>query len=386
MVLTSGQVLTISIAERLASCISLLACFFIIGTFLCSAHFRSPINRLVFYASFGNVLACVGTLISTSAVGQPDGPLCQFQGFMIQMFMPADAMWNFVMALNVYLTFFHRYTVDQLRALERLYIGICYGISFIPALILAFIQTKDRGKAYGDADLWCWISLDWDPLRIGIFYGPVWVIIFATMAIYIYAGKHIYEKRKDMSFSSHSYPLQENKVFTNYMPSKDNEIQITTEMEVETTERMIGYPERPYSTSSITFEAHYPAMLSGTTISNTARASISGPAHRKRVPSTINRVYTMIDPVNSCYGLLLASAIVLPLQGFWNGVIYLFTSIAACRRLWQDIFGYRDEPVPHPQRSISFGRSNISRRPRNSPPESLFSTSGSTQTLATMHV
>ncbi|KAJ5461104.1 uncharacterized protein N7458_002656 [Penicillium daleae] len=46
--------------------------------------------------------------------------------------------------------------------------------------------------------LWCWVSLPWDILRIGVFYGPVWFVISLTFAIYLRAGSVIYEKRRQL--------------------------------------------------------------------------------------------------------------------------------------------------------------------------------------------
>lgn len=43
-------------------------------------------------------------------------------------------------------------------------------------------------------------------------------------------------------------------------------------------------------------------------------------------PSSINRVYTLIYPAQASYGLNMAAAVVLPLQGVWNAVIYFTTS------------------------------------------------------------
>lgn len=68
-------------------------------------------------------------------------------------FLPADALWAFAMACNVYLTFFRKYDSDQLRRLEWKYILCCYGLPFIPAFAYFFIETKARGKVYGSADV-----------------------------------------------------------------------------------------------------------------------------------------------------------------------------------------------------------------------------------------
>lgn len=72
-------------AERVASILSLVGCFFIVVTFCSSSAFHTPISRLIFYASFGNILSNVATLISRQGIlaGQ-NSVLCQLQAFFIQ--------------------------------------------------------------------------------------------------------------------------------------------------------------------------------------------------------------------------------------------------------------------------------------------------------------
>ena len=55
------------------------------------------------------------------------------------------------MAFNVYLIFFHKYNVEQLRALDWRYLLGCYGASFVPAFVYLFVNTKARNKIYGPA-------------------------------------------------------------------------------------------------------------------------------------------------------------------------------------------------------------------------------------------
>ncbi|KAJ5470791.1 hypothetical protein N7530_008148 [Penicillium desertorum] len=199
MTLTEQQILAISATERVCSTISLVGTFVIIATFMWSPTFRKPINRLVFYASWGNIMANIATIISADGTHSGvESSLCQFQGFLIQWFMPADALWTFAMACNVYLTFFHKYDSEQLRRLEWKYVLCCYGVPFVPAFAFFFVQTQARGRIYGSAILWCWISVKWSFLRIAIFYGPVWLIISLTFAIYLRAGTVIYQKRRQL--------------------------------------------------------------------------------------------------------------------------------------------------------------------------------------------
>lgn len=180
-----------STIERACSVFSLLGCLFIIVTFTMSKAFHKPINRLVFYASFGNAITNVATIIARSYIGDPSSAGCQTQAFLIQMyvdishhtaicltcysrFMPADALWTLAMAINVYLTFYFKFDAQRLRRMEATYLICCYGIPFVVALTYIFVSTPTRGRMYGNATLWCWVSPKWDIFRIATFYGPIW--------------------------------------------------------------------------------------------------------------------------------------------------------------------------------------------------------------------
>lgn len=56
-----------------------------------------------------------------------------------------------------------------------------------------------------------------------------------------------------------------------------------------------------------------------------------------QVPSTANRVYAFVFPDDFSFGLNYASSFVLPLQGFWNSLIYISISWPAFKTLWADI-------------------------------------------------
>lgn len=83
--ITPEQLRDFSVIERVCSVFSLLGCIFIVTTFLGSSYFRKPITRLVFYASVGNLMVNVATLMARSYVGSPLSAGCQFQAFLIQM-------------------------------------------------------------------------------------------------------------------------------------------------------------------------------------------------------------------------------------------------------------------------------------------------------------
>ncbi|KAF2141942.1 uncharacterized protein K452DRAFT_23640 [Aplosporella prunicola CBS 121167] len=186
--------------ERTTSAISLVGTFWILLTFAAFPAFRKPINRLVAYACIGNVCSNIATVLSVTSFPELGGSiaLCRFQGFFIQMFMPADALWTMCMAINVYLTFFHNYNANDLRKLEYRYIAICYGIPFVPSLVYLIIDETSSIDIYGPAILWCWVAKRWGWMRMAFFYGPVWCIIFTTVFIYLITGRVIFEQRRTL--------------------------------------------------------------------------------------------------------------------------------------------------------------------------------------------
>ena len=84
--LTEGETDIFSIIERATSVFSFLGSLFVIGSFCLSKAFHKPINRLVFYATFGNLMTNVATLMATSFIGDITSAGCKFQAFLIQMY------------------------------------------------------------------------------------------------------------------------------------------------------------------------------------------------------------------------------------------------------------------------------------------------------------
>ncbi|KAF5017891.1 hypothetical protein F66182_10149 [Fusarium sp. NRRL 66182] len=380
---SSSQLNALSIIERTCSVFSLLGSIFIIGTFLSSKAFHKPINRLVFYASFGNMMTNVGTLMSRQYIGSPDSVGCQFQAFLIQMFMPADAFWTLSMAINVYLTFYYKFDARKLRKMEIPYLVGCYGIPFVPAFVYVFVKNREGQRVYGNATLWCWVSSEWDIWRIITFYGPVWLVIAVTFFIYIRAGSTIYRKRRELDdFSSTDRDLAYG-AGDNLGTIKTTEVSVTTEVmsptaiHLQRMERRAADPGNPNSQG--VYSVHITAQAGSGDIADQVlpieqqqtRTSLHAPQQRSGgvnparrrnrelnnaawqytkcallfftailitwVPSSANRVYSVFNTKNSSVPLEFMSAFVLPLQGFWNALIYMVTSWSACKNLASDL-------------------------------------------------
>ncbi|KAH7309468.1 G-protein coupled receptor [Stachybotrys elegans] len=374
--LTPNQLVAISVIERTCSILSALGSLFIITTFCSSTSFHRPINRLVFYASFGNILVNIGTLISRAYIDDEDSAGCQFQAAIIQMFMPADVFWTLAMAINVYLTFYLKFDASKLRRMEPYYLAVCYGIPLIPAITYIFV--RDHGtRVYGDANLWCWVTSEWDVLRIATFYAPVWVAIIITFSIYIRAGRTIYNKRRELLYISASEPDPLTTMNGDAgLTVGTTEVVVTSEAADET--RQI--PLQPLGQRAPEDAANHPNTAYSVTISSNPKShnSIVPKPHsetrpvqvqrpymsaRRRnyelntaawsytkcailfftamlitwIPSSANRVYSAVHGGRTLAPLEFMSAFVLPLQGFWNASIYIVTSWAACRNLLVDL-------------------------------------------------
>lgn len=71
--------------ERVNSGISVVGCLFILITFSFCKAFDRPINRLIAFASAGNLMTSIATIMAGAPLDKEDDFLCQAQGFLIQM-------------------------------------------------------------------------------------------------------------------------------------------------------------------------------------------------------------------------------------------------------------------------------------------------------------
>lgn len=207
--------------------------------------------------------------------------------------------------------------------------------------------------------------------------------IAVTTFIYIRAGREIYRKHKqlrELNYTSHYEP--ETNLANDPFSTKTTEVSVTSEI-VTTTQKSsidlapLGRAHRDSSVGSQSQPTAYSVSISadGSKAAagpTTATAPVISRGHdiaaqrsgrRKAtydansaawsytkcsilfftailitwIPSTANRVYGVIQPDGVSLPLEYMSAFVLPLQGFWNAVIYMVTSWKACKNLMDDM-------------------------------------------------
>ncbi|KAJ5594728.1 G protein coupled receptor family protein [Penicillium hispanicum] len=378
--LTDNQHRAMVVTERVNSSVSIVCIVFVIVTYLFASGFDKPINRLIFFASWGNLGSNIAALISEAgpAAGQHSS-LCQFQAFLVEMFLGVDCYWAFFMAVNVYLVFFRNYTVEQLRSLDVIYLILSFILSLVPSLAFVFISTSDRGHIYGNATIWCWITPQWDFMRIIFLYGIVWVALLFAFIIYAMTAKLIWDKREHLD--GYLNPLNESP-FVNTM----TEVKITHE------ERPIVQDAGPHGILdlgtdqdlyAVQVEAHPQKLQPQSHMPDALRVrSITRNAAEQAqnqeawlyarvaflfflvlmitwIPTSVNRVYAIVDPAGMNFPLNYVAAFVFPLQAFWNTVIYVITSQAACRKLCARLFV---KPFRQTKRQSTFSVGNHDNR------------------------
>ncbi len=55
------------------------------------------------------------------------------------------------------------------------------------------------------------------------------------------------------------------------------------------------------------------------------------------MPSTVNRVYSLVHRDEPSYAFSVFAALVLPTQGFWNFLVYVYSSQGHCKTAWAQI-------------------------------------------------
>lgn len=220
-----------------------------------------------------------------------------------------------------------------------------------------------------------------------------------TIFIYFRAGREIYKKHKQLRqvyYSSHHDPDPLPPMDDLWCSSKTTEVHVTSEVvnrdtidlsvlgprgsvavAVVGSEQQVQVPNAAYSvTISASSRQQQRESLNDMTppIPSTAAAArqnqnlpVTQP-HRRRaayeannaawsyakcailfftamlvtwIPSSANRVFSVVNAGMVSLPLEFMSAFVLPLQGFWNACIYIVTSWKACKTLGEDIFQFR---------------------------------------------
>ncbi|KAI2463082.1 hypothetical protein F4781DRAFT_146027 [Annulohypoxylon bovei var. microspora] len=416
--LTRQHIETIVVFERLGAALSVTGVLMIFIAYTFLKRIRSVPNTFIVFASFANLGASIACLMGYSGVlAGSNSNLCQAQAFMFELFMQSDPWWSFAMAVNVYMVFFFSANTNSFLRYWYAYFIVCYGVPFIPSIWLLVVRGGDGQNVYGNATIWCWIDKDWSNLRIYTYYLPIWVCIILSTCIYVAVGYHVFKQRNQLRNLSLSNPAREaptvrdsgeKTLFANaaIMGSINREV-----VQVTTVNSSTAHPIDGPSSASTTAPGNWfdgppddqsyfdgpstpissPNPYQTTVTQITAdpppreglRARVQENFQRWRArfnhmdpvkmaylrtsfvfaisvfvtwtPSSINRVHDLVYAESASFALNLASAVVLPLQGVWNAVIFFSTSWKPLREEIRSMLDAR-KGIPRGQHAANAAR------------------------------
>jgi hypothetical protein len=221
---------------------------------------------------------------------------------------------------------------------------------------------------------------------------PHRILILATILIYVRAGHTIYRKRYELrQVSGRNHPS----VTTTTAAAKDDtsnveapEIIVTTQISTNDAETVtmqlqslglhgIYNPHEDGYFVSISSDGNYSGRVTEgdggrqtyTSMAGQKTAELNSAAWSYTkcailfftallvtwIPSSANRVYAFAHQNKSLLPLEFMSALVLPLQGFWNAIIYAVTSWPACKSAWARLLSTEGRA----RDQIGLGRSRI---------------------------
>ncbi|KAK0619186.1 hypothetical protein B0T14DRAFT_430641 [Immersiella caudata] len=330
--LTEDQTRILMALTRTASVLSGLGVITIISTFSLSRHFRNPMHRLIFINAFYNAFDVTCTMISVSGPQAGNkSALCQFQGFLNQMFPVADVYWTLVMAIDVYLIVFRCYDTEALRKLEWKYIVGISTLTFIPALVLLLIDTPEKGPMYGSVTIWCAIAPKWVLFRIVIYYVPIWTSIVVIIILYCMVGIEILKRRralKAITADSEGFLLDDavlpaedpGAASVEHSPSINHTSHGSTDGSILTTKQSLTQLNVP-TRSSLSFRQYILMPLFFFLALLTVWVA----------PST-NRVATFVHPTFGSFPLIVTVGVTGSLRGFWNALVFVSLGMKSWKR------------------------------------------------------
>ncbi|KAM7198558.1 hypothetical protein V8F20_006088 [Naviculisporaceae sp. PSN 640] len=389
-VFEDDEIQTLVILERTGGSLSLFSVVLIFIAYGMFDRLRTLPNTFIVFASVANMFASIASIIAYDgvALGQLSS-LCQAQGFLFHLFVQSDPWWSLAMAVNVLLVFFKGANPHTIKRWGWLYCLICYGGPFVIAMICLFLREPNKTVVYGSAGLWCWVSNDWNELRIYTYYMLIWICILTSLFIYLGIGVYVFRARNKLKQLSGNGNMRGTFDHPALKEEKDDHDDQNRRSAVSTSEWPLksessggqdtpnnnsalspsslynGKITRPEKVHSLPFspaplrsplppkyqtpesrEAFGPRPATHQTLSKSGvrriigRFAIEDPVKRAYlrtavlfalsvvvtwIPSSINRIRGLIYP-DSPYPYNVATAAVLPLQGLWNGVIFFVTS------------------------------------------------------------
>lgn len=205
---------------------------------------------------------------------EPQYAVCLIIGSLVQFFLLASILWTVCIAHTLFMVLTVRdYNPERF---EKFYHIFCWSLPLLFDIILLLT------KSIGDSGIWCWIKGDGHQIfRYFFLYLPLLIAAVTNIILYLFTYLQIRRERK------------------NYTPRSINSSVIL----VETDSNMLIERSDPYKIQSMF--GYFTAVL---IICWTF--------------PLLNGILHAADPDNINFGVYFMNALLLPLQGFLNAIVY----------------------------------------------------------------
>ncbi|XP_070293681.1 cyclic AMP receptor-like protein A [Salvelinus sp. IW2-2015] len=157
--------------KRATGTFSLIGCFFMLFVIWLLRRYHSLAQKMICSLTVAAFFDSVAYVMGET---HPEGSLCNFQAWWLTYFdtvwnatIWAVCLWSFLLVCN-HCSFFS----------PRLYHLMAWGVPLVMASLPLF------SGYYGPAGAWCWITDDHVAWRFGIWYVPLFTLIFLMICCY----------------------------------------------------------------------------------------------------------------------------------------------------------------------------------------------------------
>ncbi|XP_071381789.1 cyclic AMP receptor 3, partial [Centroberyx affinis] len=158
--------------KRATGTFSLVGCFFMLFVIWLLRRYHSLAQKMILSLT---VAAFFDSVAYVMGDYHPEGSLCDFQAWWLTYFDWSALAWVCLITLNLYLNLVREMSTNKY---QMLYHVAAWGV---PLVMASLPLVKGY---YGPAGAWCWITDDHVAWRFGIWYVPLFSLIFLMICCY----------------------------------------------------------------------------------------------------------------------------------------------------------------------------------------------------------
>jgi hypothetical protein len=172
---TEGKCDTLFALRIVCTMLSLGGTIFIAATIVIHKTYRNFIQRMILWLTFSSFCKALPYVFTRDAETATDA--CVAQGFLMSLFDMTTLLWVVWITQSMWWALVYKKSTETW---EKHY----HAITWTAGLIVAIIPASQSG--FGPAGVWCWITNEYQAMRFGLWYIPLYIILVGLIAANIY--------------------------------------------------------------------------------------------------------------------------------------------------------------------------------------------------------